>query len=58
MLPLFVVIPLYVVAVVCLGWEMFGDPPFNGDRLGWLALTIVLGDILIRTFREEMRRRG
>jgi hypothetical protein len=57
MLPLFVAIPLYVTAVICLGWEMFGDPPFNGDRLGWLALTIVLGDTLVRTFREEMRRR-
>jgi hypothetical protein len=57
MLPLFAAIPLYVVAVIGLGWEMLGDPPFNGDRLGWLALTIVLGDTLVRTFREEMRRR-
>jgi hypothetical protein len=57
-LPLFVAVPLYAFAVICLGWEMLGDPPFNGDRLGGVALTVVLGDTLIRTFREEMRRRG
>jgi hypothetical protein len=57
-LPLFVAIPLYAVAVICLAWETLGDPPFNGETVGWLALTIVLGDQLVRMFREERRRRG